>query len=237
MLNESILGVNVSTYNYNELINELDYTIKENKKARIVAINPEKIMMAREDKEMMGLINGSTYQIPDGVGILIASKLLSGKVTSRVTGVGLMEKLLELAHAKKYRIYLYGAKEEVIVQAKNTINQIYPDAIISGYSNGYTKDQASLINDINESKADILFVALGSPRQEKWIAENYEKLHVKVFQGVGGSFDVISGNVKRAPAFFQSTGLEWLYRLASQPSRFKRQLALPKFLFHVLMKK
>ncbi|MBE3570325.1 MAG: WecB/TagA/CpsF family glycosyltransferase, partial [Bacillales bacterium] len=132
-------------------------------------------------------------------------------------------------------VFLYGAKEEVVSKAKENLERQIPGLVISGYENGYVQDQSALIQKINNSKAVLLFVALGSPKQELWIREHMNELkHVKVFQGVGGSFDVYSGMVKRAPAFFRKAGLEWLYRLIKEPKRIKRQMALPKFVIKVL---
>ena len=116
---------------------------------------------------------------------------------------------------------MYGAKEEVVALAKVKIEEKYPSIQITGYSNGYTKDEDELVRKINESGAEIIFVALGSPRQELWIRDHMKDLNVKVYQGVGGSFDVFAGNVKRAPSFFRKAGLEWFYRLITDPKRFQ----------------
>ncbi|TKC17004.1 WecB/TagA/CpsF family glycosyltransferase [Robertmurraya kyonggiensis] len=237
MNKENILGIDVSTLDYDSLVNAINEKIKSNEKMKIIAVNPEKIIMAQKDSSLKELINSSTYQIPDGIGVVLASKLSKGNIQTRVTGIGMMEKLLELANKEEYNIFLYGAKEEVVKEAKEKISETYPDLKITGYINGYCKDNNKIIDEINKSNAQILFVALGSPRQELWIRENAERLNVNVFQGVGGSFDVFSGRVKRAPVIFQKTGLEWFYRLLSQPSRAKRQLALPRFLYEVIKNK
>ncbi|MGY3715233.1 WecB/TagA/CpsF family glycosyltransferase [Sutcliffiella cohnii] len=234
MSKEMVLDVNVTTMNYNELIHSVDCIIQNNEKANIIAVNPEKIMKLQDDVELKEVINNATFTIPDGIGVILASKLNKGKITERITGVDTFIKLLELSNERKYKIFLYGAKREVVTKAVDNIKQQYPNLIISGYRDGYVEDQDQLIKEINESGAQLVFVALGSPKQEYWIEENKDKLNVNVFQGVGGSFDVISGNVKRAPLLFRKTGFEWLFRLLSQPSRFKRQLALPKFLFKVI---
>lgn len=236
-MKEKILGIQVSTLNYEELINEIDEKIKKNEKSKIIAVNPEKIMMAQNDPNLRDLINSSTYQIPDGIGVVLASKLTKGNIRSRVTGIGMMEQLLELANRRSYKIFFYGAKEEVVKLARDNIHEKYPNIRISGYLNGYISDNDKIVEEINRECPNIIFVALGSPRQELWIKNNFERLNVQVFQGVGGSFDVFSGTVKRAPAIFQKFGLEWLYRLISQPSRIKRQLALPRFLLSVLKDK
>ena len=132
---------------------------------------------------------------------------------------------------------MYGAKEETIKKAKENLEIKFPNIQIVGTINGYEKDNDKIIKAINKSKADIVFVALGSPKQEYWITENMNKVNAKIFQGVGGSFDVFSGNIKRAPKWMQKIGLEWLYRLIKEPKRIFRQIKLVKFLWLALIEK
>lgn len=237
MEKEQYLGVNVSPLNYEEIIADLCERIEAGKQSTIIAVNPEKVIGAERNGELRELINSSTYQIPDGVGILLASKLKGGSISSRVTGVDMMERLIRFAAEEHHKVFLYGAKEDVVSQAKANLEAKYPGLDISGYENGYEQDQEKVVSKINESKATLLFVAMGSPKQELWIRENMSKLDVKVFQGVGGSFDVFAGKVQRAPLFFRKLGIEWLYRLAKEPKRLKRQLALPRFLLKILSSK
>lgn len=237
MEKEQYLGVNVSPLNYEEIIADLRERIEAGKQSTIIAVNPEKVIGAERNGELRELINSSTYQIPDGVGILLASKLKGGSISSRVTGVDMMERLIRFAAEEHHKVFLYGAKEDVVSQAKANLEAKYPGLDISGYENGYEQDQEKVVSKINESKATLLFVAMGSPKQELWIRENMSKLDVKVFQGVGGSFDVFAGKVQRAPLFFRKLGIEWLYRLAKEPKRLKRQLALPRFLLKILSSK
>jgi N-acetylglucosaminyldiphosphoundecaprenol N-acetyl-beta-D-mannosaminyltransferase len=234
---EKYLDVYVSTLNYDEILADIEKRMAAGEKSTIVAVNPEKLIAASKDENVKQLINSATYQIPDGIGVVLASKLKGGRITSRVTGIDMMERLIELSAKKGYRVFLFGAKEEVVKKAKENLEAKYPGLQIVGYSNGYVNDYESLIQKINESNADILFVALGSPRQELWIKTYMNDLNVKVLQGVGGSFDVFAGHVKRAPKLFRNLGLEWFYRLVTDPKRFKRQLALPKFLWKVLWEK
>ncbi|MDX1805953.1 MAG: WecB/TagA/CpsF family glycosyltransferase [Paenisporosarcina sp.] len=234
-MKESYLGVNVSALSYEGIISEIKSKMINNEQSTIIAVNPEKIITAQKNPEVKELINHSTFQIADGVGVLLASKVKGGKITSRVTGVDMMGKLLDFAASEGHSVYFYGAKEEVVIKAMSEIKKERPTIVVAGYTNGYEKDEASLVQRINESEAKILFVALGSPKQELWIKRNLSNLpNVLIFQGVGGSFDVFSGMVKRAPALFRKFGLEWLYRLASNPSRITRQLNLPIFLIKVL---
>jgi N-acetylglucosaminyldiphosphoundecaprenol N-acetyl-beta-D-mannosaminyltransferase len=232
---ENYLGVNVSPYSYEEIIADIKKRMSAGQQSTLIAVNPEKVIAAQQNAELRDLINSSTYQIPDGVGILLASKLKGGKINSRVTGVDMMDTLIRFAAEENHKVFLYGAKEEVVAEAKRKLEEKYPTLNISGYENGYIKDNNELIQKINDSQAELLFVAMGSPKQELWIRENMPKLQtVKVFQGVGGSFDVFAGHVQRAPEVFRKSGTEWLFRLAKEPKRFKRQLALPKFLAKIL---
>lgn len=234
-MKEKYLGVNVSPLSYEGIINDLRERIDGGKQSTIIAVNPEKVMSAQRDPEVKELINASTYQIADGVGILLAAKIKGGGITSRVTGVDMMARLLQFAESDGHSVYFYGAKEEVVAKAIANIQAQHPNIRVAGYTNGYEKDEAALVARIHQSGAKILFVALGSPKQELWIRRNLKSLpNVQVFQGVGGSFDVFSGTVKRAPAPFRKLGIEWLYRLLASPSRLKRQLNLPVFLFKVL---
>ena len=237
MNKENILGVNVSVTSYEDLKKCVEEDIKNNKKSFIVAINPEKILKAREDEKLKDLLNSADYQIPDGIGVVYASKLKKGKIKSRITGIDCMEMLCREANNKRYKIFLYGAKKEVIKEAKKSLEKKYENIKIVGAIDGYEKNNDKIIKEINKSKADIIFVALGSPKQENWILENKDKVCIKIFQGVGGSFDVISGNIKRAPIWMQKIGLEWLYRLIKEPKRIFRQIKLVKFLVLVLFKR
>ena len=233
-MKETFLGVNVSTQTYEQLSQNLLNDINENKKSFIVAINPEKIMKAQEDETLRELLNKATYQIPDGIGVILASIIKGGKIRRRVTGIDMMLKLCEVAAENDKKIFLYGAKPGIASEAKVKLEEKYPGIQIVGTLNGYEKDETVITETINSSEADIIFVALGSPTQENWIIEHMDELAPKVYQGVGGSFDVVSGRLKRAPAFFQKLGLEWLYRLIKEPWRWKRQLILPRFLIKAL---
>ncbi len=235
-MKENILGIQVNTEGYAELLPRIFSYIEQKEKAMIVAINPEKVMKASKDQSLHDLLNRAEFQIPDGVGIIIASKLQKGKIRERVTGIDLMLRICEEAANQQKSIFLYGAKPGVADEAKSELEKRYPDINISGTLDGYEKDEQIIKQTINDAKPDILFVAMGSPRQELWIEENRDDLHPFVYQGVGGSFDVLAGNIERAPESFQKAGLEWLYRLLKEPSRIKRQMELPKFLVKIIKK-
>jgi N-acetylglucosaminyldiphosphoundecaprenol N-acetyl-beta-D-mannosaminyltransferase len=236
-MKETILGVDVSTDNYDALTSKLLKKIDNREKAFIVAINPEKIIKAQDDPSLMKLLNSADFQIPDGIGVILASKFKGGQIRERVTGIDMMLKLCETAAKHQKRIFLYGGKPGRADEAKVKLEEMYPGIQISGTLHGYEKDQQVVSQTINQSQADIIFVAMGSPAQENWIIANKDSLHPSVYQGVGGSFDVISGKIERAPESFQKLGLEWLYRLMKEPWRIKRQAVLPLFLIRAITSK
>ncbi len=236
-MKETILGVNVNTENYDELIKILFQRVEQKEKSLVVAINPEKLMKAKEDPDLKALLNRAEFQIPDGIGVILASKLNKGNITSRVTGIDMMDRIVREAARTQKSIFLYGAKPGVADKAAEALKFTYPSLIIAGTQDGYEKDNEKVIAKINEAKPEVLFVAMGSPKQELWIEANRDKLYPSLYQGVGGSFDVLAGNIKRAPKIFLKTGTEWFYRLAIEPSRIKRQMVLPLFLLETLKKK
>ncbi|MDQ0215922.1 N-acetylglucosaminyldiphosphoundecaprenol N-acetyl-beta-D-mannosaminyltransferase [Oikeobacillus pervagus] len=236
-MKENYLGVDVCSLTYDEITSSLFHKIENSQKSFIVAINPEKIMKAQTDENLRGLLNKADYQIPDGIGVILASKIRGGNIRERVTGIDMMITLCREAEKRGKSIFLYGAKPGIADQAKIQLEKQFPKLHIAGTMHGYEKDEEVVKKTINEANPDIIFVALGSPTQEYWIIRHMDKLAPKVYQGVGGSFDVISGNLKRAPLFFQRLGLEWFYRLIKEPSRWRRQLILPKFLIKALKEK
>lgn len=233
-MKEKVLGIQVNTEKYDRLIQEIFSRIERKEKTLIVAINPEKIMNAKYNETLKKLLNDAEIQIPDGIGVIIASKIQKGKINERVTGVEMMMRICEEASNKDKSIFLYGGKCGVADKAAKKLKELYPSIKIVGTQDGYENNMGKVISNINAVKPDILFVAMGSPKQENWINQYRNQLYPTIFQGVGGSFDVLAGTVKRAPAIFQHLGLEWFYRLLKEPKRFKRQLALPRFLVEVV---
>jgi N-acetylglucosaminyldiphosphoundecaprenol N-acetyl-beta-D-mannosaminyltransferase len=206
----------------------------------VFAANPEKNYSAPLDPELYQTLANSDLLLPDGIGMVLAARLLHGVKISRVPGVEFMQDICRLAAAHNYAIFLYGGREEVNQHASELLRRRYPSLRIAGRAHGYLPLAAmpNLIDDINASRADILFLALGSPKQEKWFASYGHALKtVRLVQGIGGTLDVITGRVPRAPERFQKLGLEWLYRLWCEPRRLRRQLILPFFAFQVLMAK
>jgi len=203
----------------------------------IFAVNPEKNFSVPGNPALHEAFRSADLLIPDGIGVVLAARLLHRARLSRVPGVELMEEICRLAAAKGYGIFLYGAREEVSLEAAQVLTGRYPGLKIAGRANGFVPPERmpELIESINASGAQILFLALGSPRQEKWYATHRAELtSVRVCQGIGGSLDAVTGRVRRAPAVFCRLNLEWLYRLAKEPSRLKRQRVLPLFALKAL---
>lgn len=233
-----ILDRPVHLCNMDKAIEYLKEQIVAGKKQFVIAQNPEKIMKSMDDADLANIIETkATLLIADGVGLVYAGKILGLPPISRVTGVGLFTEMLKVADEDRKKIFLYGAKKEVVEEAGAIIQAKYSTIEQVSTQDGYEKDNEKIIEKINEVKPDFLFVALGSPAQEKWIACNFDKLSLKLVMGVGGSFDVLTGNVKRAPVFMQKLGLEWLHRLIKQPSRITRMKNLPIFLWRVIRSK
>jgi len=234
-----ILGVPLDCVDMAQSLDIVDDLIHKKARKPIIAINPEKIIKARKDLKLLNFLQSAGLLIPDGIGAVLAARILFGKKLSRVPGSELMPAICQRSVEKGYKIFLLGAAPNVNEKAVDVLEKNYKNIQIVGNQHGYfSKDELPrIVKTINASGADILFIALGSPRQEQWIEENLPKLNIKVCQGVGGTFDVIAGNVKRAPILFRKIHLEWLYRLLSQPKRLLRQTALPKFIYLVFRQK
>lgn len=235
----NVLGAPVDCVDMSRALDYVDAAVAGDRPCAIVAVNPEKVMRAREDEVLRRLLWSAGLLIPDGIGVVLAARLLGGGPISRVPGAELMPAICRLAAERGYSVFLYGAAERVNSAAAAALTRAYPDLRIVGRQHGYLSntEMPQVVAAINECRPDVLFVALGSPRQEIWLARHLPQLQVKVCQGVGGTFDVLAGNVSRAPAFFRRAGLEWFYRLLRQPSRASRQTALPRFVWLLAKRK
>jgi N-acetylglucosaminyldiphosphoundecaprenol N-acetyl-beta-D-mannosaminyltransferase len=230
-----ILSIPFIDSNMDEFMNGMIYPrLMNQEKTFIVTANPEIVEYANEHQDYKDIIISADYITPDGVGIIMASKWLNQPLQERITGFDLMNELFRVADEKALKVYLLGAEENVIEAAALKVKELYPGLELVGYNHGYIdiKDDA-LPKSIAELEPDIILTALGFPRQEKWVSKHYVLFNKGLFMGVGGSFDVLAGKVNRAPVFWQKMRLEWLYRLIQQPSRWKRMLALPRFVIKV----
>lgn len=212
-----ILQVPVSITSYEEIIDIISKTIRNNKKFSVVSINLNKVIKANESNEVMKIIKSFDCFIPDGISVVRTSK----EINDRITGIDLFNRICDEHKKIGAKIFLYGAKQEIVETTKNNLRRKYNDIQIVGIENGYNKDNNYLVNKINQSGANIVFIAMGSPKQERWIYENKNKINANIFMGVGGTFDIISGKLKRAPMWIQKLGIEWLYRTMREPKRLK----------------
>ena len=219
----------------NSFFKEVEKNLLNEKKTFIVTANPETFMMANKIPEFDEiLINENTTVVADGIGIVKSAKFLGINIEERITGVDISYELLNYANKYKKSIYLFGASKYVIDLTVKNIKNMYPDLNILGYSDGYVENKDLVFDDIKKLSPDIVLVALGVPNQELLIGKHYNDFEKGIFIGVGGTFDVISGTVKRAPKIFQKLNIEWLYRIAGDKKRIKRFYnSNVKFIFRI----
>ena len=231
-----ILGVPVHPYTMEGAVNKIIERVLQSKKTLVVTANAEIIMMGQSDTDYMKILNKAALVLPDGAGTVWAGRKLGYEVPERVAGYDLFLNLMSEAAHKKFKVFFFGAAPGVADEAKQKCEILYPGVSIVGCRNGYfnEEDNLTIVEEINKSCADLLFVALGAPKQEKWLSKYQEILNPTLLMGIGGSFDVVAGKMERAPKWMQDASLEWLFRLYKQPSRFKRMLVLPKFVIKVL---
>ncbi len=230
-----LLGVPVDPLSMAEAIQRIDEFIRSGKPHHIVTADASGIMRAVETPEFLDIVRRADLVTADGAGVLLATKLCGQRMPERVSGCDLVEQICALAATKGYPVYLFGAAEDIARQAADKLVSRHPGLLIAGTRNGFfsAEEEPQIVQEIAASGARVIFVALGIPRQELFIRQYFDALQVPVLIGVGGSFDVISGNLKRAPRWMQLTGIEWLYRLAQEPKRLPRMMALPRFIVAV----
>lgn len=238
MKEAKILGVSFSTLGFNATVADLVARIESGQRTHVVTANPEVVMIAKENAGFQSILE-QAYVVPDGIGIVYAAKMLQKPLHERVTGVELVDALMQEADKQGWSVFLLGASPDVNRMAAARLEKDYPRARIVGRRDGFfSADEEQLVLDeITAKSPDLLFVAMGVPRQELWIAKHWSQLNIPVVIGIGGVFDVLAGTVKRAPVLWQKLHLEWMYRLLKQPSRWKRQLAIPRFVGAVLIEK
>lgn len=235
---QTILNVPFSEKSLHDTTIYLSQHIDKNSSPiHVVTANPEIVMQANRNKKYLDILHQADIITPDGIGIVMASKLLRLSLKERVAGFDLIENLFyyRCEQKKKITLFALGTKQEYIELACKNIEEKYPYVEVVGFRNGYFKkeEEESIVEEIQKKRPDLLLVGLGAPKQEEFIYQYKNKLHAKVLIGCGGSLDVFSGKVKRAPKVFQKFHLEWFYRLVTNPSRIKRQFDLVRFLMEV----
>lgn len=235
----NILNVLIDNVTKEEALATAMKYLEGDKHRVIVTPNPEFVMLAQEDTDFRRILNEADLAIADGIGIVLASKLQKTKLKERVTGYDFILNIFERIKGKPVTVYILGAAKGVAELAREKLTETYDGLKIIGCHDGYfdEKEEKIIIAEIQKKKPDILLVGLSFPRQEKWIYRNKSKLPVKMSIACGGSLDGFAGVVKRAPVFFQRTGLEWFYRLMKQPSRRGRMMKLPQFAWRVIVER
>ena len=229
-----LLGLNVDNYSFEEAVNQAKVLIDGHKVAQVVTINPEMFHQAEKDANFSNIVKEAEMVIPDGVGVKIALKLI-GENAERIPGVDFAKRLLKESSLSGIPVALIGAKPEVITKAVENLQQEIQNLNIVYYHDGYFNNPDEIYNELKAKSPKLVLVALGSPKQEEFIYDAKKVLNPCLMIGIGGSLDVWSGYIKRAPRIFQILGLEWLYRTLTQPARIKRIFpAIPLFLAKVI---
>ncbi|MBC7343497.1 MAG: WecB/TagA/CpsF family glycosyltransferase [Clostridia bacterium] len=232
----TILGVPVDAVSLDEALARIQEFLEQDAVHQVVTLNAEMVVLAQKDPDFRRVVQQAALVVPDGSGVRLGARILGHHLPERVAGIDLMQALCQRAARQGWRIYFLGAEPGVAKEAARRLQERYPGLVVVGTQHGYFNPASlpEVLARIRESRPEILFVALGAPKQELWLAEHLPFLKVKVGMGVGGSLDVVAGRVKRAPRWMQRLGLEWLFRLLQEPARWRRVMALPRFLLGVL---
>ncbi len=234
---EKILGYGVDLFSFKDALAYIEEKMESSQSAQVVTINPEMVELAEKNSYFSQVLKNAELVIPDGVGIKIALKI-NGINQEQIPGIEFSKELIAICEKKSYSVALIGAKDEILTKACENLKKDYPNLNICYHHDGFFNEQeeAEIIQNIFSAQPKLVLVALGAPKQEIFIDKLKKELKSSIFVGVGGSFDVWSGEVQRAPVVYRKIGCEWLYRLLKQPSRFKRIFpTLPLFLIKVVM--
>ena len=234
----NILNTTIDNLSMQETLQIVDHTIMKGEQLHHVVVNAGKIVSMQKNLKLKRSVNESDLINADGQAVVWASKILGTPLKERVAGIDLMTNLVELAHEKHYKIFFFGAKEAVVKSVVDKYTDQYSSNIIAGYRNGYFKkeEEQEIARQISDSGANILFVAISSPTKENFLYQNKKLLKkVNFIMGVGGSFDVVAGHVKRAPLWMQNIGLEWFYRFAQEPRRMWKRYLIGNIKFITLV--
>ncbi len=234
-----ILGVHFDVITMQGAIDQAFRFLEGNRARMIFTANPEIVMLAESNKDFNESINKGDLVVADGIGVVIGAKWLGHPLKERVAGYDLVQGILDKMKDTEKTAYFFGAAPGVADLAAKRMMQLHQGLKVVGSHDGYfdAAEEQRLIEEIKALKPDLLLIGLGAPKQESWMLKHKDELGIKLCIGVGGSFDVMSGKLKRAPQVFIKLGLEWFHRLISQPTRFKRMMKLPIFLVHILKKK
>lgn len=229
-----VLGVSFDNITPEEAVDRALAMLEKDRPHLAATPNPEMIQRAEKDPAFAKVLSEADLVLPDGIGVIYAARILGRPLKGRVTGVDFASALMEKLAGTDRRLFLLGAKPGVAEEAARRLAARYPGLDICGTHDGYFQDDAPVVEAIRASRADVVFVCLGFPKQEMWAAAHGAEAGAKLYVGLGGSLDVFAGKVERAPEKMQKLGLEWLYRLYKEPSRIGRMAKLPLILFQAL---
>ncbi len=239
MSRQNILGCDVDNLSMQETLSRVGEFIASGRPHQHVVINADKVVKAHRDPALRQIINDCALINADGMPVVWASRLLGKPLKERVTGVDLFENLMRHAAEQGWRVYLLGAREEVVSAVADTFRTRYPALRLAGYRNGYWKseEEADVVRQVAEARPDILFVAISSPKKEQFLGCYQAQMKVPFAMGVGGTFDVVVGKTRRAPLWMQKTGFEWFYRFLQEPRRMFRRYFVEDMYFFVMLGK
>jgi N-acetylglucosaminyldiphosphoundecaprenol N-acetyl-beta-D-mannosaminyltransferase len=230
----TLMGCSIDNLSMEETLQTIEGFIHTGKPHQHVVVNVDKLVKASRDPELRQIINDCALINVDGMPVVWASRLLGKPLKERVAGVDLFEALMRRAGEKGWRVFLLGAKEEVVSKVAATYQHKYPKLVLAGYRNGYWKgeaEEAQVVEQIRDARPDLLFVAISSPKKEQFLGRWQAEMKVPFAMGVGGTFDVAIGHVKRAPVWMQKSGLEWFYRFLQEPRRMFRRYFIEDMAF------
>ena len=233
------MGVPVDPWTMAQTVEATNALIKDGCFAHLIGVNADKLLQMRDDPEMDTCVRRCEVVNADGASMVMAAKKLGVGLPGRVAGIDLMWELCALAEREGHRVYLLGAKAEVVEKTAEVLSERYPNMTIAGYRDGYFKDDEfdAVVAEVEQARPDIVFVGITSPKKERLI-ERFRELHAKgAFVGVGGSFDVVSGNIPRAPMWVQRANLEWLFRMMQEPKRLVKRYMVGNARFYLLLRK
>jgi len=232
-----VLGVGFDNVTMKEAVDRAVELARHEEAAYVVTPNPEIVEVCRENPEAMAAVQGAALVLPDGIGVIKGAAMLGTPLKERVPGVEFAAALLERMAEAGLTLYLLGSKPGTPELARGKLTERFPGLRVVGTHDGYFKEDAPVVEDIRRSGADVVFVCLGAPKQELWMAKNGKATGAHLLCGLGGSINVFAGTAQRAPKFWCDHNLEWLYRLLKEPSRIGRMMKLPLFLVHVQQEK
>lgn len=232
-----LFGIPVHAMRMSDVVEAVDVAIRSRLALLVGVVNAAKVVNMRRSATLHEAVTDADITLADGMSIVWASRLLRRPLPERVAGIDLMFEMLALAHRNRYRVYCLGASEEIVSRVAERIREDYPNATVAGYRNGYFKldDEETVADEVRQSRADMLFVAISPPKKEEFLARWSAHMDVPVCHGVGGSFDVYAGKVRRAPRIWQITGMEWLYRVIQEPRRMWRRYLVTNTWFFALL--